>query len=75
MVLAEAMGAPSEQAASLVLALIRQLGLPSNLRDVGLREEQLDALAQRSMAYPPVLANPRPIRSAADVREILAMAW
>lgn len=37
--------------------------------------DHLDDLAQRAKLYPPVLANPRPIVSAADVREILELAW
>ena len=73
--LAVAMGDPGRSLADLLATLISQLGLPGNLRAVGLREEQLDALAQQALAFPPVQANPRPIRSAADVREILALAW
>jgi maleylacetate reductase len=55
--------------------LIARLGQPGSLRAVGLREDQLDDLAQRALAYPPVQANPRPITRAGDVREILALAW
>ena len=73
--LAQAMGAPDRLAHELVAELIAQLGQPGSLRAVGLREEQLDELAQRALAYPPVQANPRPIRGVADVREILALAW
>ena len=73
--LSAAMGAPDQPAADLVAGLIRQLGQPGSLREVGVREDQLDELAQRALVYPPVQANPRPIRSAADVREILALAW
>ena len=73
--LAEAMGAPHRPAHELVAELIRDLGQPGSLRAVGIREDQLDDIAQRAMAYPPVLANPRPIKGPADVREILALAW
>lgn len=73
--LSEAMGAPHRPAHELVAELIAQLGQPGTLRAVGLCEDQLDELAQRALAYPPVLANPRPIRAKADVREILALAW
>jgi maleylacetate reductase len=73
--LSTAMGAPGEPAADLVEALIRRLGQPTRLREVGLTEDQLDVLAQRAMAYPPVQANPRRIAGAEGVREILAMAW
>ena len=73
--LAAAMGAPDRPAHELVAELIAHLGQPGSLRAVGLREDQLAELAERAMAYPPVLANPRPITSAADVRAILALAW
>ena len=32
-------------------------------------------IAERSLGYKPVLVNPRPIKTAADVREILEIAW
>lgn len=73
--LSQAMGQPGRPAHECVAALIAQLGQPGNLRAVGLREDQLDTLAHRALAYPPVQANPRPIRGAADVREILSLAW
>ncbi|WP_088280850.1 iron-containing alcohol dehydrogenase [Ideonella sp. A 288] len=73
--LAEAMGDPGRPAHELVAGLIRRLGQPGSLREVGLREDQLADLAQRALAYPPVQANPRPIRGVDEVREILALAW
>ena len=73
--LAAAMGAPHRPAHELVAELIAHLGQPGSLRAVGLREDQLGELAEHAMAYPPVRANPRPITSAAQVREILALAW
>lgn len=73
--LSQAMGAPDRPAHELVRGLIAGLGQPVSLRAVGLREDQLGDLAQRALAYPPVQANPRPIRGVEDVREILALAW
>jgi maleylacetate reductase len=73
--LSQAMGAPDRPAHELIAELIAKLGQPGNLRAVGLRREQLDELAQRSLVYPPVLANPRPIKTVAEVREILELAW
>jgi maleylacetate reductase len=73
--LSEAMGQPGRPAHELVAALIAALGQPRSLRDVGLRVDQLDELAHRALAYPPVQANPRPVVGAADVREILEFAW
>jgi maleylacetate reductase len=73
--LSEAMGAPDRPAAELVAALIAALGQPGSLRAVGLRREDLDVVAERALGYPPLRINPRPIRSAAEVREILELAW
>lgn len=73
--LSAAMGQPARPAHELVAELIARLGQPGTLRAVGLRHDQLDELATRALAYPPVQANPRPIRSAVDVREILDLAW
>jgi alcohol dehydrogenase class IV len=42
---------------------------------VGIKREDLDGLARRALDYYPVKANPRPIAGAADVREILELAW
>lgn len=73
--LSEAMGQPGRPAHELIDGLIRQLGQPRSLRAVGLAAEQLDTLAERALPYPPVKANPRPIRSADDVRQILQLCW
>jgi maleylacetate reductase len=73
--LSEAMGRPGRPAHELVAELIASLGLPGSLRAVGIREDQLDELATRALAFPPVKANPRPITSTADVRQILDLAW
>jgi maleylacetate reductase len=73
--LSEAMGAPAQPAAALVADLIGALGQPRTLRAVGIRSEDLDVIAERALGYPQVRMNPRPITSAAQVREILTLAW
>ena len=73
--LSQAMGQPGRPAHELVDALIRQLGQPRSLREVGITAEQLGTLAERALPYPPVKANPRPIRGADDVRQILQLCW
>ncbi len=72
--LSQAMGDASRDAADLVAELVAQLGQPGTLRAVGIGEAQFDDIAERAMAYKPVKMNPRPIRGAADVREILELA-
>lgn len=61
--------------ADAVAELIKDLGLPARLRDVGIKETQLAAIAEEAARNPVVLSNPRPITGAADVMEILRAAW
>ena len=73
--LSEAMGAPGRPAGELVKELVKRLEQPSSLREVGINRDKLDEIAKRALVYKPVQINPRPIRSASDVREILELAW
>jgi maleylacetate reductase len=54
--------------------LVERLGLPTRLRDCGVEEEDLDAVARLSGGNPSVRANPRPV-SEDDARAILAAAF
>lgn len=72
--LAAAMGGTGEPADQL-LGLLQTLGLPWRLRDVGLRSEDLSAIAREAVRHPVVRNNPRSIRSPDDVREILELAF
>jgi maleylacetate reductase len=58
-----------------VAALIAGLGLPQRLRDVGVKQEQLDRIAELSMHDRWVHTNPRKIDGPAVVRELLDAAW
>jgi maleylacetate reductase len=71
---AELVGAPDRPAAEAVKALCRELGLPTTLREVGVRPGQFEAIAEHTMTDRGVRSNPRPITSAADVVEILKLA-
>lgn len=73
--LSTAMGEPGRPAHEVLAELIAHLGQPTKLRAVGLREDQLDAVACHAMTLPQIAANPRPIKDAAAVREILDLAW
>lgn len=55
--------------------LVKDLELPHRLRDVGVAQDQLDRLAELALDYHPIRHNPRPITSAAEIREILEFAW
>src|SRR5262245_16054539 len=73
--LSEAMGAADRPASELVNALVAGLEQPTSLRAVGIRREQFEDLARRALSYHPVQVNPRPIKTVADVKEILELAW
>jgi alcohol dehydrogenase class IV len=67
-------GEPHEQAGALVDQFIRGLGMPRSLTEVGVQQEQLDHIAEYTMLDFWARTNPRPIRTAADIRQILDMA-
>ena len=71
----EALGRPGEPAADAVGALISGLGLPTRLRDVGVREDQLDLIAEHSMHDRWIHTNPRKIDGPAVIRTLLDAAW
>ena len=73
--IARAMGQGTVSPSQQLRALLRSLDLPQRLPDVGIREDQLGEIAQRALRHPVVLANARPIKTEADVREILDLAW
>jgi maleylacetate reductase len=72
---AEALGHLGGKAADAVAALIASLGLPATLREVGVKPEQLDAIARQSMHDRWVHTNPRKIDGPPVVRELLDAAW
>ncbi|MBT5667133.1 MAG: iron-containing alcohol dehydrogenase [Rhodospirillaceae bacterium] len=72
---ADALGRPGEEAATVVGDLITSLDQPRTLRDVNVQADQLDTIASHAMHDRWVHTNPRKISSPNDVREILDMAW
>ncbi len=73
--IAQALGRPEVPAADAVADLIRRLGQPASLREAGVKREQLAAIAEASMKNLWVRTNPRPLRSAQDVLQLLEAAW
>ncbi|WP_428485035.1 iron-containing alcohol dehydrogenase [Rhodopila sp.] len=71
----EALGHANESAGDAVAALIASLNLPATLRDVGVKLEQLDAIATGSMHDRWVHTNPRKIDGPPAVRALLEVAW
>jgi maleylacetate reductase len=71
----EALGWPDGPAAEVVAELIAGLGLPTRLRDVGVKPEQLDLIARNSMHDRWIHTNPRKIDGPAVISELLDAAW
>lgn len=55
-------------------ALIRSLGMPRTLAEVGVGEERFQQVAKNTMLDTYARTNPRPVRSPADILEILRRA-
>jgi maleylacetate reductase len=55
--------------------LIERLGLPRRLREAGVGEAELPALAQLAFANPTVRSNPKPVADASQLEEVLRAAW
>lgn len=68
------LGDPSRPASELLDALIRGLGMPRSLREVGVREDQLQLISENTLEDIWGRTNPRTIRTAADVMKILRTA-
>ena len=74
-VLAEAVGQPDTPLAEIIADLVKTLKLPGRLRDTNLSESKLDAVAEASLNDPLVAANPRPLKTLAEVKALLLQAW
>ncbi len=71
---AEAMGHAGEDAADVIAAFVRELGLPGKLADVGVTREQFSMIADHAMHDSWLHTNPRKITSVEQVLEILELA-
>jgi alcohol dehydrogenase class IV len=67
--------AADDSVATWLLDLQRVAGVPMRLRDVGVAESSLDGIAQATLHERGLAVNPRPVKSAAQIREVLAAAW
>jgi maleylacetate reductase len=70
-----ALGRPGDPAAEVVAGLIAALGLPQRLRDVEVRPDQLDRIAELSMHDRWIHTNPRKIDGPPVIRALLDAAW
>ena len=71
---AEAMGHAGEDAADVIAAFVKGLGLPGKLSEVGVTSAQFEKIANHAMHDRWLHSNPRKITEPAQVMEILASA-
>ena len=62
-------------AIDVVRTLVIDLGCPTRLRDVGVREGDFPLLAEAVMEEVPLMENPRPISGVSDLIHLLEQAW
>jgi maleylacetate reductase len=74
-VIAASVGNPTTPLADIVGALVSRLGLPTRIRDAGVSQSVMAAVAEAALHDPLLATNPRPIKSLAEVRLLLEQAW
>lgn len=73
---AESHPAPGiDEAIARVEALLKTLGLPRRLRELGVSLSALPAVADKAMGDWFLQRNPRPVRGAAELQAVLEAAW
>jgi len=65
----------AQAAPEAVMEMNRKMGLPLRLRDLGVPRDGLKLVAEDALGDYSVYTNPKPIRSASQVLEVLEMAW
>ncbi len=64
-----------QQTLNAVDAIFNRLAIPQRLRDVGVPREALSDIAQHAIGDWFLRGNPRPVRSADELHEVLEAAW
>jgi maleylacetate reductase len=73
--IASSVGSPDVPLADIVAGLISHLGLPARLRDAGVAEKVIPAVAEAALHDPGLVSNPRPITTLTEVMHLLKQAW
>jgi alcohol dehydrogenase class IV len=72
-------GLSTEEAAKAAIKMVRRfvkdLGCPTRLRDVGVKESDLPPLAEAVMEEVPLMQNPLPIGGVDEILGVLRRAW
>jgi maleylacetate reductase len=73
--IAQAMGCAGMDAADAIEQLVRSLNLPTRIRDVGVKHEDFQTIADKVMHDFGIKNNPRPVTHTSQLLEILESAW
>ncbi len=71
---ADRLGRPGARPCEVMRDFVKSLGLPSRLTDVGIGADRIAELARQYDGTGPIATNPRPVRGADDLAEILKLA-
>jgi maleylacetate reductase len=71
---AEKLGRPGARPCDVMRDFVKSLGLPVRLGDVGITADRIPELARQYDGSGPIATNPRPVRGADDLAEILKLA-
>ena len=71
---AEKLGRPGARACDAMRDFVKSLGLPTRLGDIGIGADRIPELARQYDGTGPISTNPRPVRGADDLAEILKLA-
>ena len=74
-VIVSSIGNAAKPLADIVEGLVSHLGLPGRLRDAGIPESVLAAVATAALHDPLMASNPRPIESITEIMQLLEQAW
>ena len=72
---AAAFGGAGKPAGGVLRAFVSGLGLPTRIRDVGVKKEELPKIAASWDGTGPIATNPRKVGGTADLLELLELAW
>jgi maleylacetate reductase len=73
-VVAEKLGRPGARPCEVMRDFVKSLGLPTRLSEVGIGADRIAELARQYDGTGPISTNPRPVRGAGDLEEILRLA-
>jgi maleylacetate reductase len=71
---AEKLGRPGARACDAMRDFVKSLGLPTRLGEIGIGADRIPELARQYDGTGPISTNPRPVRGADDLAEILKLA-